>query len=106
MEFHSRENSAFDMGEVRWSQDGHALASRSGRELHVSLAPRSDSYLAGIMEGPRIAVISYRQQSVADSHQLSFYDSNCELMGSTPFAGGLAACSIIEVTVFRFRSLS
>jgi WD40 repeat protein len=99
---------AVHMGEVRWSSDGHGLASRSGHELrfadlqtgkscHVSLAPGSDPYLGGIMEASRIAVISYRQQGVADSHQVSFYDSNCQLVGAAPFADALAAAGQREM---------
>jgi hypothetical protein len=84
------------LGEVRWSPDGRELASRSGRELlfadlhtggscHVSLA--TDPDLAGITEGPRIVVTSYRQDNVARNHQVSFYDSSCQLVGSAPFDG-------------------
>jgi len=90
---------ALHVGEARWSPDGHLLASRSGRELlfadlqtgrscRVSLARGIVPYLAGIMEGPRIAVTSYTRENTADS-RVSFYDSNCQLAGSAPFAGGL-----------------
>jgi hypothetical protein len=99
------------MGEVHWSPDGHMLASRSGRELlfadvqtgrscHISLARGIVPEVAGIMEGPRIAVTSYRQGRLADSYQLSFYDSNCQLVGSAPFAGGLPAAGRREMVVW------
>jgi hypothetical protein len=99
------------MGEVYWSPDGQIVASRSGRELlfagiqtgrscRVSFARGIVPQLAGIMEGPRIAVTSYRQEHLADSYQMSFYDSNCQLVGSAPFAGGLPAAGRREMVVW------
>ena len=103
------------LGEVRWSPDGRELASRSGRELlfadlhtggsyHLSLA--TDPDLAGITEGPRIVVTSYRQDNVARNHQVSFYDSNCQLVGSAPFDGILLVAGRREMVLVRWQAFS